>query len=114
MRAFPNMRQAVMAWAEPTRVFVTTKRQVDFKTVESIYETTVNMVRIPTGQNLDMQTNGQRAWNGETIYCDIALSMKVDDVVCFEDVRSKKYRVLNKTDWSKYGYLEYTVLSDYD
>lgn len=108
------MRDAVMAWAEDITVLVTSKRQEDYKTVEQYFKQTVKMVRIPSGQPLDMKTEGQRRWNSETIYTDMTLDMKVDDALCFDDEPTCKYRVLNKTDWSRYGYVEYEIVSDYN
>lgn len=113
MKKFPNMRSAVMAWAEPTVVFIVAKRLTDYKTTESYFKTTVNLFRVPTGQQLEMKTEGQRRWNTETIYSDNALDLKVDDIIIFECESGKKFRVMNKTDWNQFGYVEYQVTSDY-
>ena len=113
MQRFPNMRSAVMAWATPTTVFVTAKRQVDFKTVESYFEKRVNLFRVPTGQQLDMKPEGQRRWNTETVYADIALDLKVDDIIFFDSMNSQKFRVMNKTDYNQFGFVEYHVTGDY-
>jgi len=113
MIKFPNMRSAVMAWAVPTTVFVSAKRQVDFKTVESYFEKTVNMFRVPTGQQLEMKHEGQRRWNTETIYADNQLDLRVDDIIIFDCADGQKFRVMNKTDWNQFGYVEYHVTSDY-
>lgn len=111
---FPSMRDAVMAWAENTTVFITAKRQEDFKTVEQYFRKTVKMVRVPTGQQLEMKAEGQRKWNTETLYALPDLELKVDDTLCFDYEGNCKYRVLNKTDWSRYGYNEYQITSDYN
>ena len=110
---FPNMRDAVMAWAVPTEVWVTGKRQVDYKTVESNFQKTVRMFRVPSGQPLDMSSDGQRKWNSETIYADNTLELKVDDIIIFNSEASPRYRVINKVDWKAFGYFEYTIVSDY-
>ena len=107
------MRAAVMAWAVPTEVWVTGKRQVDYKTVESNFQKTVRMFRVPSGQPLDMSSDGQRKWNSETIYADNTLELKVDDIIIFNSEASPRYRVINKVDWKAFGYFEYTVVSDY-
>ena len=113
MKKFPNMRSAVMAWAEPTVVFISAKRQNDYKTTESYFQVTVSLFRVPTGQQLEMKAEGQRRWNTETIYADNALDLKVDDIIIFECQSGKKFRVMNKTDWNQFGYVEYQVTSDY-
>jgi len=111
--SYPNMRSAVMAWATPTRVFIAGKRQDDFKTVETYYEKIVSLFRVPTSQALDMKPEGQRRWNTETIYADVALELKVDDIIVFECADGQKFRVMDKTDWNQFGYVEYSVVSDY-
>lgn len=113
MTTFPNMRSAVMAWARPMTIFVTAKKQVDFKTVESFFEYNVNLFRVPTGQTLEMKPEGQRRWNTETVYADVSLELKVDDIIVFECRESQKFRVINKTDWNQFGFVEYHVVSDY-
>lgn len=110
---FPNMRSAVMAWAVPTEVWITAKRQVDYKTVESTFQKTIHLFRVPTGQQLEMKLEGQRRWNAETIYADAELDLRVDDVIIFDSETSPKYRVINKVDWNAFGYAEYSILSDY-
>lgn len=114
IKRFPNMHAAVMAWASPTLVYVIGKRMVDFKTVESYTEHQVNLVRIPSGQQLDMKPEGQRRWNMETIYADNAFDLRVDDNITFDCINSQRFRIMNKTDWSQYGFIEYQVISDYN
>lgn len=109
----PNMNAAVMAWARETRVFVTAKRTYDYKVEESYFEKTVKLFRVPTGQSLEMKPEGQRKWNTELLYTDNSLDLKVDDIVVFECKESEKFRVMNKTDWNQFGYIEYKLTSTY-
>lgn len=110
---FPNLNSAIMAWAKPTNIFIAAKRLHDFKVIESYFEKTVSIFRVPTGQQLEMKHEGQRSWNNETIYTDNSLDLKVDDIIIFECAESQKFRILNKTDWSQYGFNEYHITSDY-
>lgn len=102
-----------MAWASDTKVFIVAKRQNDYLTEEIYFEKNVKMFRVPTGQNLEMKPEGQRKWNNETIYADISLDLKVDDIIIFDCVSGQRFRVLSKTDWNQFGYVEYAILSDY-
>lgn len=111
--AYPSVAQAVMAWARPTKVFVVCKRQVDFKTVESLMLQTVRVMRQSAGQPLEMKMEGQRSWNTEVLYAETSLALKVDDVVVFDCETNERYRVIEKIDWSPYGYIEYKIRSDY-
>lgn len=109
----PNMNAAVMAWARETRVFVTAKRTYDYKVEESYFEKTVKLFRVPTGQSLEMKPEGQRKWNTELLYTDNDLDLKVDDIIIFDCKESEKFRVMNKTDWNQFGYIEYKITSTY-
>ena len=109
----PNMNAAVMAWAKETRVFISAKRTDDYKVVESYFEKVVKIFRVPTGQALEIKAEGQRKWNTEILYSDNALDLKVDDIIIFECKESEKFRVMNKTDWNQFGFVEYRITSTY-
>jgi hypothetical protein len=112
-KAYPNMKSAVMHWASRTTVFVVCKSLSDYEVKESFNQLSAIMLRIPTGQDLMMKPEGQRAWNGETLYADTSLQLGVDDIIIFDDINSTRYRVVSKTDYSNYGFIEYNILSDY-
>ena len=109
----PNMNAAVMAWARETRVFITAKRTYDYKVEESYFEKSVKIFRVPTGQALEMKPEGQRQWNTEILYSDNSLDLKVDDIIVFECRESQKFRVMNKTDWNQFGFIEYRITSTF-
>lgn len=111
--AWPNIGFTVMAWARPTLVYIVCKRQQDFKTVESLIERNVKMMRQPIGQDLEMKTEGQRKWIDEIIFAECSLELKPDDIIMFGCETGEKFRVVSKTDWSQYGYVEYKLKSDY-
>ena len=102
-----------MTWATPQTILISAKRQVDFKTVESFREVRVNMIRIPSGQDIEMKPSGQRSWNQEMVYAESSLELKIDDIIYFEEDLSQKFRVVSKSDWSKFGFVEYSLISDY-
>ena len=103
-----------MAWAKTTRIFVAGKRQQDYKTLETYYEYTLKIFKVPSGQQLDMKPEGQRAWNNETLYTDNSISINVDDVIYFENTDSQRYRIMNKTDYRDFGFVKYEIMSDYE
>jgi hypothetical protein len=71
------------------------------------------MMRQPINQTLEMKPEGQRSWIDEVIYAETSLELKVDDIIMFSCDGCEKYRVMEKTDWSAYGYVEYKIKSDY-
>lgn len=113
MMSLPDMRKAVLHWSKLTTVFIVTKSLVEYETIETIRQQTVKLMRAPTGQDLEMKPEGQRAWNSEIVFSDITLELNPDDIIIFDCIDSKRYRVVSKTDYAQFGYLEYKVLSDY-
>lgn len=109
----PNIQFGVMAWAKPTEVYCVGKRQQDFKVIESMSMQTVKLMRQPKLQPLEMKSEGQRRWIDETVYAEPQLNLKVDDIILFGCPTGKRYRVMDKVDWSQYGYIEYSIKSDY-
>jgi hypothetical protein len=110
---FPNMNSAVMAWAKETTVYVSGKRTQDYKTYETFYEYRMKIFKVPSGQNLEMKPEGQRSWNRETLYADTKYNLNVDDIIYFENEDSERYRIMNKIDWSRFGFIQYEIMSDY-
>lgn len=112
-KSFPNMKAAVMAWAEPTKIFIVAKRTADYLVNESYFEKTIKMFRVPSSQNLEMKPEGQRRWNQETVYCDTSFDLKVDDIIIFGCTSGERFRIISKTDYKQFGYVQYELLSDY-
>jgi hypothetical protein len=109
----PYLNSAVMAWARDTRVFVTAKYQDDYQTEITFKEQNVRLFRAPSGQALEFKMTGQRSFNNEKIFADISLDLNLDAVIMFDNENNPKYRVINKTDYSGFGFIEYDIQSDY-
>ncbi len=107
------LNSAVMAWAKDTRDFVTAKFQTDYETELTFKEQNVRIFRAPSGQQLDFKMTGQRSFNSEKIFADISLDLNLDAVIMFDNETNPKYRVINKTDYSDFGFIEYDIQSDY-
>ncbi|NCX93983.1 MAG: hypothetical protein EBX40_04840 [Gammaproteobacteria bacterium] len=112
-QGLPNVGNVIMAWAKLTSVYVVCKRQQDFKTVESYIERTVRAMLQPKNQPLNIMEQGQRKWSEKTLYAEVSLLLKPDDVIIFGCQSGKRFRVIDVVDWSDYGYMEYSLRSDY-
>jgi hypothetical protein len=58
-----------------------------------------------------MLPEGQRKWKYYRIYALSNLDLQPDDVF---KIKGVSYRVLEKTDWSKFGYFIYDTIEDYN
>lgn len=63
-----------------------------------------------SAQKLNMQPQGQRAWRWYTLHSQTCLELKPDDIVKY---LGTNYRVMEKFDYSPYGFFRYHLVEDY-
>lgn len=107
----PNMESTLLNYFQKLTFTTITKTTVNFEVVET--ETSVSFmgVRQPfSPQMLLMKPEGERSWKWEMIHSTPDLVLVVDDRITFGSV---KYRVMQRLDYTEYGYLEYHIIADY-
>jgi hypothetical protein len=106
----PNVSESILSWFQLVTFIKIEKRVVDFNLAE--FETSLSFFGVvqPTQQNLRMLPEGQRNWLYQTVHALPNLILTTDDTVIYDCVR---YRVTGKTDWSRYGYVEYSLTQDF-
>ncbi len=107
----PDMSSALSDWYQPMTFGVITKVISDFQVIESIVDTQFMGVWQPlTGRDLVMKPEGQRAWSWWMLHADLAIDLKVDDIIIY---LTKQYRVMAKKNYSLYQYQYYELVEDY-
>jgi hypothetical protein len=107
----PDVSGALADWFQPLTFTQIVKTVVNYQAVETETSTTFMGVRQPfSAQQLLMRPEGQRKWKWETIHAYPDLTLDVDDIITFSGV---KYRVMQKSNWAEYGYVEYAIVEDY-
>jgi len=107
----PNVQGAMLEWFQTLSFVQIVKSIVNFQVVETETTTVFQGVRQPfTAQQLLMKPEGQRLWKWETIHSFPDLQLKPDDRIIFGTL---KYRVMQKSDWKEYGYIEYQIIEDF-
>ena len=61
-------------------------------------------------KNLEILPLGTWNWEWLMVHCLPELNLEVNQYVFYDD---KKYKVMAKKDWSKYGYIRYLLLEAY-
>ena len=109
----PSMHDTLLGWFRPLTLVFIQKRAVDFETVETNRrEITTSGVLQPYGeQELAMLPEGQRKWIHKKLHAVRDLVLAIDDVV---EIAKTSYRVLDKLDFSDYGYVRYHLVEDYE
>lgn len=108
----PQVGDVLPSWFQTLTFTLVTKYLVDYEVQEVLVTITTQGVRQPmNAQQLSIKPEGQRGWKWETIHCLPNVKLKLDDIIIFDNV---KYRVMEKWDWSEYGYLEYHICQAYE
>lgn len=107
----PDMSDAMADWYQPMSFGLITKTIQAYQVIEEVVEISFRGVWQPLhGRKLDMKPVGQRDWDWYMLHSDLALSLKIDDVVRY---LGNQYRVMAKKDYSLYKYQYYELISDW-
>lgn len=109
----PNMSQTIVSWFQDITFNVVTRGLTnDGDGVDWVPESvqTINtqgVVRPPSDKDLKILPEGTWAWEWLQIHCLPNVQLDTNQFVEYEN---KRYKVMAKKDWSKYGYIRYTLL----
>jgi hypothetical protein len=107
------MAQTIQGWFQPVEFEVITRSLADDGDgVDWVSETvtlikTQGVVRPPSDKDLKILPEGTWAWEWLQIHCLPDVKLETNQYVEYEN---KRYKVMAKKDWSKYGYIRYTLL----
>lgn len=107
----PYVGDTLLDYFQPMTFEIVTKTVLGFQLVETKSVTSFSGVLQPfTSQQLLIKPEGQRAWIWYMLHCDPSLALNPDDVIIYQGVQ---FRVMQKRDYTGYGYIEYDVVNDY-
>lgn len=107
--ALPNMANTITGWFLNI-TFDIVERDLDGSdwtetTVQTI--NTKGVVQPPRDKDLQIYPEGTWAWEWLLIHCLPDVQLKTNQYIKYDGTT---YKVMAKKDWSKYGYIRYTVL----
>lgn len=107
----PDVSGAMMDWFQ-SMVFEPVGKVVQgFQVVETGEPVSFRGVIQPLSpRKLELKPEGQRAWTWLMLHAEPVLALEVDDVVVYLGVQT---RVMAKTDYSLYGYIQYELVQDW-
>jgi hypothetical protein len=109
--ALPFVGDAMQGWWQPMTFELIGKTILDHAVIETKTRINFRGVRQPLSpQQLAIKPEGQRAWKWQMIHAEPSLQLKNDDVIYYNGVR---YRVMNRSDYTEYGYMYYEIVQDY-
>lgn len=107
--ALPNMSETIKGWfLDISFEYVTrTMQGAEWVTSEPITINTRGVVRPPSDKDLKILPEGTWAWEWLQLHCLSDVFLDTNQFVKYDD---KLYKVMAKKDYSKYGYIRYTLL----
>lgn len=107
----PNVADVMLDWFQGMTFELVVKAVVNSILTETTTPLAFRGVIQPfKPQNLEIKSVGERDWSWYMLHSDINLALSTDDVVIY---LGKQYRVMEKLDYTPYGYLEYHLILDY-
>lgn len=105
----PNMSRTIQPWFLDISLEVVERTMVGADWVESEPEIiyTKGVVQPPTPRDLKLMPEGAWAWDWLTVHCLPDVNINTNQFIKYD---GKTYKVMSKKDWSKYGYIKYTLL----
>lgn len=108
----PNVSEVIVSWFQPMTFKFLKDNIVEFE--NKPIATTIKsegVIQPFTSKDLQVKSEGQRAWSWYMLHCLPDVVLKVGEFVLIDN---KRYRVMKKTDYSDYGYLEYDVVEAFE
>lgn len=107
----PDPSAGMRSWFQRLRLVRITKTLENYRITEGREQIeTLGVVQPMSSESLNMKPEGQRSWAWITIHCLPRPALALDDIV---EHRGVEYRVLDRFDWSQYGYVEYHACQEY-
>lgn len=107
----PNMSGTIQGWfLDITFKYVTCiidEDSADFSEETEQIIKTKGVVRPPSAKDLKLMPEGAWAWEWLQIHCLPDVKLETNQFVIYD---GKRYKVMDKKDYSKYGYVRYTLL----
>jgi len=107
----PDVGASVMEVLQPVVATYIQKQQIAGYTQEILIEINTKVsIQSMSPATLKMMPEGQRGWDYNTVFALSNLNLKLDEVFT---IKGKNYRILGKTDWKEFGFIEYNTVEDY-
>ena len=107
----PTMAATIKGWFRPITLGRVTQAIKDRETVEVIRDQKTRGVMQPfRPQQLVLKPEGERQWKWFMLHAETDLILATNDTVVY---RGTRYTVMEKTDYSEYGYVQYDLVDAY-
>ena len=110
--ALPNMSNTISGWFLNITLQVVDRVMDGAEWVEGITKTinTKGVVQPLTEEQLKILPEGTRTWEWLMLHCLPNVDLNTNQFIKYDGV---KYKIMSKKDYTKYGYIQYTLLEAY-
>lgn len=105
----PNVSDVIVDWFLNITFQYITHTQSGARYTEQTTQTinTQGVVQPPSNEDLKIYPEGTWSWRWLTIHTLPTVQLDTNNYIVYDNV---KYKIMSKKDWSKYGYIKYTIL----
>ena len=110
--ALPNMSNTITGWFLNITLQVVERVMQGADWVDGITKIihTKGVVQPLNDEQLKIMPEGTRSWEWLMLHCLPNVDLKTNQFIMYDD---KKYKIMTKKDYTKYGYIQYTLLEAY-
>lgn len=110
--ALPNMANTITSWFLDITFEVVERTLNGADWVETTIQTikTKGVVQPPRDKDLTILPEGTWAWEWLMLHCLPDVQLNTNQYIIYDGTM---YKVMSKKDWTKYGYVRYTILQAY-
>lgn len=109
----PNMSSTITAWFLDITFYTVKRTMQGAEWIETPGEElkTKGVVQPPSNEQLKIMPEGAWAWETLWVHCLPNIQLEPNQYIYYD---GKKYKVMNKKDWVKYGYVEYMLVEAFE
>lgn len=110
--SLPNMSNTITGWFLDVDFYEVERKLIGADWVEGKGKkiSTKGVVQPPSDKDLKILPEGSWMWEWLMVHCLPNLKLEPNQYIYYDD---KKYKVMSKKDFTKYGYIRYVILEAY-
>lgn len=110
--ALPNMSNTISGWFLNITLSIVerTMQGADWVNTVTRVIKTKGVVQPPRDEDLKILPEGTWSWEWLMLHCLPNVDIKTNQYIIYDD---KTYKVMAKKDYTKYGYIQYTLLESW-
>jgi len=108
--SLPSVENAILHLLQPTRIGKVHTVLAKGYSRDNIITYDTMASRQPMAEQLALSKMGDRSWRWHVIHVSSNVIFQTGDIIIINKIQ---YRIMEKTDWAEYGYIEYHAVEGF-